>query len=252
MPLSNNERKAIETRALTRARCAGVPIPAGEILGEKPDFRFNSPSGVLGVEVSELLIPATANEGIPPVKEAEDNKKVVRIAQEKYESAGAEPVKVYINLPNPRGRRRNLQAMAKSLADFVRSKASQARPVISFQSPAAPDGFDFVRIQSWRGDWGCGECAGYTTEKIQEALSRRISEKNKRLPEYRENLGEGSKVWLLLYSTGAVSRGMELVSSIDTWRFKFDFEAVYWLDWTDRWVKIQRADTFEGPSVKSG
>jgi hypothetical protein len=41
MPLSNEERKIIETRALTVARNAGVPIPIGEIPREEPDFRFN-------------------------------------------------------------------------------------------------------------------------------------------------------------------------------------------------------------------
>jgi len=67
MPLSNKERKIIETRALTAARTAGVPIPMGEIPGEEPDFKFNA--GALAVEVSELVRQASSNDGIMPVAE---------------------------------------------------------------------------------------------------------------------------------------------------------------------------------------
>ncbi len=39
MPRSNEEKKAVEIRALTAARKAGVPIPFGELPGERPDFK---------------------------------------------------------------------------------------------------------------------------------------------------------------------------------------------------------------------
>lgn len=54
---SHQAKKIIETRALAAARRAGVPIPAGEIAGEQPDFRFSTDAGTLGVEVTELLRP---------------------------------------------------------------------------------------------------------------------------------------------------------------------------------------------------
>lgn len=40
-------------RALTAARKAGVPIPFGELPGERPDFRFNE--NMSGVDITELL-----------------------------------------------------------------------------------------------------------------------------------------------------------------------------------------------------
>jgi hypothetical protein len=63
----NHEKKAIENRALAAARRAGIPIPLVECPGEEPDFTFNS--GALGVEVSELLRPASSNDGTMPVAE---------------------------------------------------------------------------------------------------------------------------------------------------------------------------------------
>jgi len=58
------ERKVIETRALAAARNTGVPIPIGEVPGEEPDFTFDARS--LGVELSELLCPASSKHGIMP------------------------------------------------------------------------------------------------------------------------------------------------------------------------------------------
>ena len=82
MPLSNEERKIIETRALTVARNAGVPIPMGEIPSEEPDFRFIA--GALGVEVSELLRQANSNCGIMPVAEERYHQEILQMAQTQY------------------------------------------------------------------------------------------------------------------------------------------------------------------------
>jgi hypothetical protein len=64
MPRSNEEKKAVEIRALTAARKAGVPIPLDELPGERPDFRFNE--NMLGIDITELLKPASSNFGIMP------------------------------------------------------------------------------------------------------------------------------------------------------------------------------------------
>ncbi len=45
---------------LSAARKAGVPIPVGEVVGEKPDFWFTTDFGPLGIELSEVLRPAAA------------------------------------------------------------------------------------------------------------------------------------------------------------------------------------------------
>lgn len=44
---------------------------------------------------------------------------------------------------------------------------------------------------------------------------------------YRKNLGPGSRVGLVLYSTVSVSRGMEIPHGIDKWRFDFSFDRVF-------------------------
>jgi hypothetical protein len=88
-----------------------------------------------------------------------------------------------------------------------------------------------------------GEGGGYTVSDIREALTSRIKEKNKRVATCRKNLARGAQVWLLLYSTFAVSRGMEIPSGIYQWRFHFDFDRVFWFaSLGDKFVEIQRAE----------
>jgi hypothetical protein len=78
----NEEKKTTETRALSAARDAGVPIPHGEIPGEEPDFTFNA--GRLGIEVSEVLRPASSNHGIVPAAEEAFHQEILQMAQAKY------------------------------------------------------------------------------------------------------------------------------------------------------------------------
>jgi hypothetical protein len=67
-PSPNVEKKEAERRVLISARKAGAPIPDRELAGEEPDFRFQSPAGALGVEVSEIMRPASSNHGILPAE----------------------------------------------------------------------------------------------------------------------------------------------------------------------------------------
>ena len=67
MPGSDGEQKRIESWYLAAARNAGVPIPSGELAGEEPDFRFQTMRGALGIELTEVLRPASSNHGIIPV-----------------------------------------------------------------------------------------------------------------------------------------------------------------------------------------
>jgi len=80
----NEAKRIVETRPLAAARLAGVPIPVGEVAGEKPDFRFSTETGTLGVEVSELLRTAGSNGGIVPATVAAYHQQVVQMAQERY------------------------------------------------------------------------------------------------------------------------------------------------------------------------
>src|ERR1700687_5805780 len=105
MPQTSEEKKIIETRALIAARKVGVPIALGETPSEEPDFLFDE--GKLGIEVSELMLPASSNYGIAPVAEAAFNLQVAQMAQEQYyRSPDATPVKVSLYFPSSRGEKR--------------------------------------------------------------------------------------------------------------------------------------------------
>jgi len=95
MPRSNEEKKAVEIRALTAARKAGVPIPFGDLPGERPDFRFNE--HMLGVDITELLKPASSNFGIMPAEAESYHQEIVQLAQHQYYAA-ADALPVTINL----------------------------------------------------------------------------------------------------------------------------------------------------------
>src|SRR5690348_9869540 len=101
MPFTHEEKKMAETRVLSAARGAGVPIPLGEIPGEEPDFRFLNGESSLGIELSELVRPASSNSGIVPAAEAAYHKDIVKLAQEKYYACpGATPVKIVLYFAN--------------------------------------------------------------------------------------------------------------------------------------------------------
>jgi hypothetical protein len=244
MPLSREERKIIETRALAAARKAGIPIPHGEGPGESPDFRFETEDGILGVEVSELLRPAPSRFGIKPVAEETYHKEIVLMAQALYDRApNAKPAKLVLYFADARGKKRDKNQMAKALAEFVVANVDKANPVANCDGLGVPEGFGAMSIASEAGDWWCGECGGSSVADIRDALASGISEKNDLLPMYRDNLAPGAKVWLLLYSTVAVSRSMPIPFDIEEWRFDFDFDRVFWFTCLDNhFVEIERAE----------
>jgi hypothetical protein len=227
MPVSNEERKIIETRALTAARKAGVPIPMGELAGEKPDFTFNA--GALGVEVSELLRPASSNYGIMPVEEETYHQEILEIAQtEYYADPNARPAKIILYFVNARGKKRDKQVMALKLVEFVKANVHRAKPIANFGALRLPEGFGSISIAAESGNWWTGEGGNITLTDIREALDSRIRSKNKLVPTYRKNLSPGAQVWLLLYSTASISRGMPIPHGINEWRWDFDFDRVFW------------------------
>ncbi|MBZ5662949.1 MAG: hypothetical protein LAO08_21320, partial [Acidobacteriia bacterium] len=197
----------------------------------------------LGIEVSELLRTARSNDRIVPAAEANYHKEVVQIAQERYYGAAdAEPAKVVLYFANARGKKRDKREMARALAEFVKANVHRANPVVNFAGLDVPQGFGSMSIAADSGDWWCGECGGVTVSDIREALASSISAKNKRLPTYRINLASGAQVWLLLYSTVAVSRSMPIPHGIEKWQFDFDFDRVFWFTCLEnQFIEIQRA-----------
>lgn len=239
MPRSNAQKKIIETRALNAARNAGVPIPFGQTPGEEPDFRFND---MFGIEISELLKPASTNFGIVPAEAETYHHEIVEMAQRQYyASADSIPVTINLYFANARGRRRDKREVARTLAEFIRANTPQPNETLNFNALKLPEGLGSMSIWREHRHWWCGEGGSYTVSNIQEALTSSIAAKNKLVPSYRKNLAPGAQVWLLLYSTFAVSRGMEIPYGIEQWLFEFDFDRVFWFTtFGDKFVEIQR------------
>ena len=75
-----------------------------------------------------------------------------------------------------------------------------------------------------------------------EALETAINEKNRLVPKYRTNLAPDAQVWLLLYSTASISRGLHIPHGIEDRKFNFDFDRVFWfVSLGDHFVEIQKA-----------
>ena len=234
------EKKRIEAWILDAARKAGVPIPLGEIAGEEPDFRFPNETVSLGIELSEVIRPASSNSGIVPVAQESFHIAVIKLAQQLYQTSGVKQVKVYVGFRNPRGKRQDKQEVAKTLAAFVKSKVDQAKPFAAFYDFDAPEDFVVVTILDEPGEWSHGESGGVSFADIQPQLADRIGAKNKLIGAYRKNLSRRARIWLLLYSTVSVSRSMPIPAGIENWRFPLEFERVFWFTCLDGWVEINR------------
>jgi hypothetical protein len=239
-----DEQKRIESWYLVAARDAGVPIPPEEISGEEPDFRFQTPRGELGIELTEVLRPASSNYGISPVEEESFHREIVKIAQTQYFKApNAISVRVGTYFTVARGVRRNKHDLARTLSDFVQMKADGANPIASFAHKDAPQGFDSVVIvaESFLGDWWSGEVGGVTIGDIRSQVEVRIAAKDSLVWTYRSNLSREAKLWLLLYSGMTVARSMPIPRGIDSWFVPFQFDRVFWFASLDRqFVEIQK------------
>jgi hypothetical protein len=238
----NEAKKVIEARVLAAARKVGIPMPAGEIPSEQPDFRFETEAGALGVEVSELLRPPSSDGGIMPVAAAAYHRQVVQMAQGRYyRGADVKPARVNVYFADRGGARRDKRELARVLAESVRANVHKANPVANLGRRELPEGLASMSIASGLGKWSCGESGVVTVSDIRDALARSIGEKDRLVPAYRENLGPGARVWLLLYTTVDVARGMPVPCRIQEWRFRFGFDRVFWLDCLEnRFVEIRR------------
>jgi hypothetical protein len=239
------EKKRIEAYMLAAARKAGVPIPSGETLDEEPDFRFNDEIPALGIELSEVLRPASSNHGILPVEQESFHKEIMTKAQQDYYArANAKPVHVSVYFTNARGEKRNKGELAVALTEVVRANVHRANPFVSMYRPETPDGFDSVVISPESRDWWWGEGGGYGLDDIRPQLAARISSKDKLVPTYRANLPAGASVWLLLYTGVTVARSMMIPHGIETWKFPFRFDRVFWFTLLEgQFAEIQRTES---------
>jgi hypothetical protein len=248
MPQTSEEKKVIETRALIAARNAGVPIPIGETASEEPDFLFDERR--LGIEVSELMLPASSNFGIAPVAEAAFNLQVAQMAQEQYyRSPDATPVKVSLYFPGSRGEKRDKFAMAKTLAEFVRKNVPTGKRFVTFSPRRSPEHFGSIVISLEPEEWWCAEGASVTLSDIPTALSSRIESKNRNVAKYRGNLAPKAGIWLLLYTVTSVSRSMPIPHGIEGWVFESEFDRIFWyVCLGDQFVEIRKSEIAEAAS----
>ena len=110
-----DKQKEIERWYLTAARNAGVPIPLEEISDEEPDFRFQRTGSALGIELTEVLRPASSNHGIRPVEEDSFHQEIMEMAQKQYYTdANATPVHVSVYFTNARGNKSSKFDLARA------------------------------------------------------------------------------------------------------------------------------------------
>jgi hypothetical protein len=240
----NHEKKAIEQRALTAAREAGAPIPAGESVGEEPDFRFLTPNGTLGIEVSEVLRPASTNFGISPVEAESFHQAIMLKAQENYQATNAAPTRVTVYFSPVRGKRQDKRQLIDALVDAVSRNRDRANPVVVLKGDELPEGFDHILITAESGEWWSGEGGGITLTEIRTEIADKIEANNKLASRYRANLPTGAHMWLLLYSRVTVSRSVPIPFGIEEWGFPFEFDRVFWFaSLEDKVVEMQRAES---------
>jgi hypothetical protein len=225
----NEEKKERERRVLDAARKAGAPIPVGEIAGEEPDFSFQTPTGVLGIEISELLRPASSNHGILPAEAEAFHQGIMLAAQKTFQKTNTAPTRVNVYFSNPRGKKQDKGQLTKSLVECVAANRDRANPAVVLKGSELPEGFDHILITDDEpGEWWCGEGGGITLSEIPIEISAKIAAKNKLLPAYRANLSTAAQVWLLLYSRVTVARSVPIPHGIEEWKIPFDFERVFW------------------------
>jgi hypothetical protein len=240
----NQEKKATEQRALTAAREAGAPIPMGELAGEEPDFRFLTPNCALGIEVSEVLRPASTNFGISPVEAESFHQAIMLKAQEKYRLANTAPTRVNVYFSPARGKKQDKRQLIDALVDAVTRNRKRANPAVVLKGSELPEGFDHILITAESSEWWSGEGGGITLSEIRTEIADKIAAKNKLVSRYRANLPTGAQVWLLLYSRVTVSRSLPIPFGIEEWRFPFEFDRVFWFASLENGVvEIRRAES---------
>jgi len=242
----NAKKKGAELRVFAAARKAGLPVPQGEVAAEEPDFRFLMPNYALGIEVSEVMRPASSNHGILPAEAESFHQDVIRKAQKTFENTSTRPTDVNVYFSNPRGQKQDKQLLIKLLVEAVQKHRHRADPAVVLEAKELPQGFDHILITARSGEWWCGEGGGVSLSEIYTELATKIAAKNPLVPRYRANLEKDAELWLLLFSRVTVARSIPIPSGIDKWDFPFDFDRVFWFACLEnKVVELRRKRTIE-------
>lgn len=218
-----------EFAALTAACLRGLPLTIVKTYKrEAPDFLVETPSGAIGIEVTEVQPMPRHPSFSSPVGESAFLAACVARAEEIYmDYLVADPVKVSTYPWRMERSREHKERMATELAEFVHNNSSAAKPVANFdRHDGVPEGFSVVNIQSGTGPWVSWDAWDIHLDDIYSQIGARIVDKNARLPAYRTNL-PGIPMWLLLFSSIDGVRGVPLPADIHAKSFPFDFDRVF-------------------------
>jgi hypothetical protein len=242
----NQDKKERERRILEAVREAGAPIPPGELAREEPDFSIQTPDGVLGIELCEVLRPASTNQGIVPVEAESFHRSIMVEAQRAFQKSNALPTKISVDFSRAKGTRQDKLKLVKSLVDCVEENRSRANPAIALKGNELPEGFDHVLIQAKSGEWWWREVGGVTVSEIHREIAAQIAAKDAHVSRYRENLSAGTRagIWLLLFTRPTVARSVPIPRGIGEWKFPFRFDRVFWFACLENEVvEIRRAES---------
>ena len=184
---------------------------------------------MLGVEVSEVLRPASTNFGISPcrggiISSGDSAKGSGKVSK----ALNAVPTRVSVYFSPARGKKQDKRQLTDALVDAVTRNRNRANPAVVLKGSELPEGFDHILITAESGEWWSGGGGGITLSEIRTKIAEKIAVKNKLVSRYRANLPTGAQVWLLLYSRVTVSRSVPIPFGIEEWRFPFEFDRVFW------------------------
>jgi hypothetical protein len=239
---TDQRRKTVEAWVIAKARELGAPIPVGERSSEQPDFLITTAQGMIGIELSEVLRPAREG-GLEPVKAASVHAEIVQIAEERYSrSDAAAPLRMHVYFTNDG--RIDKRQVAYALVDCVIAHRDR-EDVVTLAGQQVPEGIS--RIVFWRDQqsrWLNVEHGTVSVSQVFDQIRDRITAKNRLVPIYCANLPPGSQIWLLLWSTATVSRGLPIPYGLDKWIVPFGFERVFFFSWLDaKIIELPRQTT---------
>ena len=213
---------------LARAWYAGFPAGA-PVESEAPDFIVTSPSGSLGIEVTQLFQPASATTKFDPKVVESFRESVIRRAEEIYFASGNPPVDVVAYFSDRPIGRQEKETLAQSVAQFVAANRPKNGRILSFRESnrmsTLPAGIGAVSIAPTLPErfhpWFAGG-VGQTMLLTYDLLAKAISAKNSNVANYRSR---ADKVWLLVVADlFPSSMSFSVPAEIETWRFDHEFD----------------------------
>jgi len=224
-------------------------FPEGEVEHvDEPDFLIHSPSGIVGVEHTQLFKPNKSDK--PPTQAFESQaEEIVALAQEHAELRATPPVNaaLFFNLRNTLPKARRLE-LARAIARVIHDNVPQQNESIQLEyRPGGPGEqppeVDLIILsrdeQRKRHYWQTSE-AGLVLRDCRHVIQNTIDEKSTKLPKY---LAKCAKCWLLMVSDGLRPSGKifpDDKSAVHCYESRF--ERTYFLDCTNNRLHLLKSE----------